>query len=203
MSRDYQQPFFGSYENIRVSYLSHDDAWHLITNPTPDFALNYAPEAVERIIAETGGQPYLIQQICRDALDHLNHELFDEHKDRDVMITLADVEAVLGPDFFQRGTVYFDGVWTQASAPEYRKLLRTMAPRDELWTVAELETATQLPTGALRAALQWAERHDILHESGYGPAVWKLRALMRRWVNERAPAELLSLDHSITVSTAH
>jgi len=61
MSRDYQQPFYGSYENIRVSYLAHADAWRLITNPTEDFVLNYEPEAVERIIAETGGQPYLVQ----------------------------------------------------------------------------------------------------------------------------------------------
>lgn len=188
MSRDYEQPFYGSYENIRVSYLSHDDAWHLIANPTPDFNLNYEPEAVERIIAETGGQPYLIQQICRDALDHLNHELFDERSERDVLITLADVEAVLGPDFFQRGTVYFDGVWTQASAPEYRTLLRIMAQRDEPWAFAELETATQLSSNALRAALRWAERHDILHKSESEPAVWKFYVpLMRRWVDERAP----------------
>lgn len=44
---------------------------------TYEFALNYEPEAVERIIADTGGQLYLLQQICRDALDHLGHELFD------------------------------------------------------------------------------------------------------------------------------
>ncbi|MCA9962372.1 MAG: ATP-binding protein, partial [Anaerolineales bacterium] len=65
MSRDYQQPFYGSYANIRVSYLTHADAWRLITNPAPDFTLNYDHDAVERIIAETGGQPYLVQQVCR------------------------------------------------------------------------------------------------------------------------------------------
>ena len=137
MSRDYQQPFYGSYENIRVSYLSHDAAWRLITHPTDDFELNYEREAVERIITETGGQPYLVQQICRDALDHLNHELFDLNIERDALIKLSDVEAVLNNDFFRRGMVYFDGVWSQAYEPAQRILLKTMAQRNETWTFEE------------------------------------------------------------------
>lgn len=45
-----------------VSYLADAEAWRLVTHPGDDFALNYEPEAVERIIAQTGGQPYLVQQ---------------------------------------------------------------------------------------------------------------------------------------------
>ncbi len=183
MSRDYQQPFYGSYENMRVSYLAHDDAWRLITNPTGDFGLNYEPEAVERIIVETGGQPYLVQQICRDALDHLNHELFDLEAERPALIRLSDVEAALGDDFFRRGTVYFDGIWTQASGPDQRALLRTMAQRDELWTLSELETATGLSPDALRRELRWAERHDILRKLESDPLAWHFHVpLLRRWI---------------------
>lgn len=186
MSRDYQQPFYGSYANVRVSYLSRDDAWRLITNPTLEFDLDYEHEAIERIIAEAGGQPYLIQQICRDALDHLNHELFDEHKERDVLIALADVEAVLGPDFFQRGTVYFDGVWTQAGATEQRALLQVMARRAEPWTLAELEHATHLPADALLNAMRWAERRDVLQKLDSDPPAWQFYVpLMRRWIMEK------------------
>jgi hypothetical protein len=187
MSRDYQQPFYGSYENIRVSYLAHDDAWKLITNPTPDFSLNYERAAVERIISETGGQPYLVQLICRDALDHLNHELFDENKERDVLVTLSDVEAVLGPDFFRRGTVYFDGVWTQASDPTQRSLLRTMAQRDALWRFDELADVAGFDVDSLRQQLRWAERHDILRETDSNPPTWQFCVpLMRRWIRESA-----------------
>ena len=183
MSRDYQQPFYGSYENIRVSYLAHDDAWRLITNPTSDFDLNYEPEVVERIIAETGRQPYLVQQVCRDAVDHLNHELFDLDMEREVLIKLSDVEAVLGDDFFRRGTGYFDGVWTQASHPDQRTLLRVMAGCDGSWGYTELETATRLNPDALRRELRWAERHDILHKVEADPPVWEFYVpLMRRWV---------------------
>jgi AAA+ ATPase superfamily predicted ATPase len=184
MSRDYQQPFYGSYENIRVSYLDHKDAWRLIANPAEGFVLNYEPEAVERIVAETGGQPYLVQQICRDALDHLNHELFDLELAREALVTLADVEAVLDDDFFRRGTVYFDGVWTQAGDPDQRVLLRAMARRDEPWALVELEAATGLDADTLRRQLRWAERHDMLHKTE--PGAWGFCVpLMRRWIRRR------------------
>jgi AAA+ ATPase superfamily predicted ATPase len=185
MSRDYQQPFYGSYENIPVSYLTHPSAWRLITNPTEDFELNYEHEAIERVIAETGGQPYLVQQICRDALDHLNHELFDLELEREVCITVADVEAVLDDDFFRRGTVYFDGVWTQAGDRDQRMLLRVMAGQDEPWMQDELETATGLDAKVVHRQLRWAERHDIICR--IEPDQWGFHVpLMRRWTRRGA-----------------
>lgn len=180
MSRDYQQPFYGSYTNIGISYFSHSDAWRLITNPTPDFDLNYEPAAAERIIAATGGQPYLVQLVCRDALDHLNHELFDEHKEREVKLTVADVEAVLGDDLFRRGTGYFDGVWTQVSEPAQQALLHRMARREDAWTLAELEAVTHLTPNELHQHLQLAQRRDILHQRGNA---WEFCVpLVRRWI---------------------
>ncbi|CAG0927164.1 hypothetical protein TFLX_00398 [Thermoflexales bacterium] len=184
MSRDYAQPFYGSYQNIVVSYLALDDARHLITNPTPDFTVNYELPAVERIIAATGGQPYLVQLVCRDALDHLNHELFDEHRKREVKITLADVEAALGDDLFRRGTGYFDGVWTQVSEPAQQDLLRCMAGRAEPWALTELEEATHHTAEVVRQHLQLAERRDILRQRDNAPnGVWEFCVpLMRRWI---------------------
>jgi AAA+ ATPase superfamily predicted ATPase len=181
MSRDYAQPFYGSYQNIVVSYLAPEDAYHLITNPTPDFTVNYEPAAVERIIAATGGQPYLVQLVCRDALDHLNHELFDEHKEREVKLTIADVEAVLGDDLFRRGTGYFDGVWTQVSEAAQQDLLRCMAQREEAWTLAELEAVAHLTPDELRQHLQLAQRRDILRQRD---GTWEFCVpLMRRWIH--------------------
>jgi hypothetical protein len=184
MSRDYQQPFYGSYENISVSCLAHKDAWRLITNPTDDFVLNYEPAAVECIIAETGGQPYLVQQICRDALDHLNHELFDLGLTREACITLADVVAVVGDDFFRRGTVYFDGVWTQASEPDQQELLCSLAQCDEPCTSSQLGTMAGMEEPILLQQLRWAERHDILYKTDADR--WAFRVpLMQRWIRNR------------------
>ncbi len=188
MSRDYAQPFYGSYQNIVVSYLAPEDAYHLITNPTPDFRVNYESAAVERIIAATGSQPYLVQLVCRDALDHLNHELFDEHLEREVKLTLADVEAVLGDDLFRRGTGYFDGVWTQVSESAQQDLLRCMAQRDTPWTLVELQEATHHSPEDLRQHLQLAERRDILRQrDGARDGVWEFCVpLMRKWIIWRA-----------------
>ncbi len=125
----------------------------------------------------------LVQQICRDALDHLNHELFDLELAREVRITLADLDTVLNDDFFRRGTVYFDGVWTQASDRDQRTLLRAMAQRGEPWTFAELEAATGLDADTLRRQLRWAERHDMLHRTESDG--WEFCVpLMRRWIRK-------------------
>ena len=182
MSRDYAQPFYGSYTNIKVSYLPHQEAWRLITNPNEDFPLNYEPEAVERIITETGGQPYLVQLVCREALDHLNHSLFDLQQERDVLLTLADVEAVLDGGLFQRGMVYFDGVWSQATEENQRHLLRTLAGRAEPWAWNDMQQASGLTSTELKAALNWTERQDVMQKVG-DPPVWQFYVpLMRQWI---------------------
>ena len=125
-----------------------------------------------------------MQQICRDALDHLNHELFDLELEREVCITSADVDAVLDEDFFRRGTVYFDGVWIQASDSRQRMMQRVMAQRDEPWTAAELEAATGLDATTLRRQLRWADRHDVLYKPA--PDQWDFCVpLMRRWIRMR------------------
>lgn len=187
MSRDYQQPFHATYETIHVTYLAKKDAWRLITNPTDDFSLNYEPEAVKWIIYCTNGQPLLIQRICRDVLNHLNYELFDLQQERPVEITLADVEAVLDDDFFVQRTTYFDGVWTQDKQPPgYKTLLRTVARRDESWSLAELESAAGLDPEILSQALRWAERHDILRKSVGELSTWGFYVpLMREWIRRQ------------------
>ncbi len=123
--------------------------------------------------------------MCRDALDYHNHELFDEHREREVKITLADVDAVLGDDLFRRGTGYFDGVWTQVNESTHQNLLRCMAKRETPWTLIELEEMTHSAPEVLRQHLQLAERRDILRQRDGAPdGTWEFCVpLMRRWIN--------------------
>jgi len=87
----------------------------------------------------------------------------------------------------KRGTVYFDGVWTQAAEPAQRQLLKVMAQRDDAWTLAQLEAATTLGPDSLRRQLRWAERHDILKKIDADPAAWQFHVpLMRRWIRKRS-----------------
>jgi hypothetical protein len=191
MARDYWHPFYGSVEMIKVSYLSEGDARRLITNPTEDFAIDYDQDAIEAIIQLTNGQPYLIQQICRDLISHLNYLVFDEEQEREPRITLEDVEAVISGDFFQRGHYYFIGVWSQAGEDE-RHLLEVLSA-DSVNAlgglgVAELTEATGIAQTLVENALRRLEQHDVLEsETGVdGVRRWRFRVeLMRRWVAQR------------------
>lgn len=60
---DYWSPLFGSVTGIKVGFLAPDAARRLITQPGPDFDLDYDEDAIAAIIALTGGQPFLIQLI--------------------------------------------------------------------------------------------------------------------------------------------
>ena len=95
------------------------------------------------------------------------------------------IDAVLDDDFFRRGTVYFDGVWTQASEHDQRALLRVMTERDDPWAFVELEAATGLDEGTLRHQLRWAERHDIIRRTESDQ--WGFHVpLMQRWIRSRS-----------------
>ena len=49
MGHDYRAAFWGQAEHVRVGYLAREDAWRLITQPHPDFALQYTPRLRDEI----------------------------------------------------------------------------------------------------------------------------------------------------------
>jgi hypothetical protein len=188
MSREYQEPFYGSYVNICVSYLNREAAHRLITNPIPDFQVDYDPDVVERIIAETHGQPMLVQYICQELINALNHELFDLNREREVRITAEDLRAVLTDDFLRREARYFDGVWSQVQGqPDQVAVLAAMAHGPTAWTADELAGAAGLARNATPQTLEQLRRRDILAPLDDAPERWSfLVPLMRRWVAQRA-----------------
>jgi hypothetical protein len=60
-----------SYE---ITYLEPDEAHELICRPTPDFPAIYPEGAVDRLIFETRGHPYLIQLVCDELCRSLNNQ---------------------------------------------------------------------------------------------------------------------------------
>jgi hypothetical protein len=185
MSREYQEPFYGSYVNICVSYLNREAAHRLITNPIPDFQVDHDPDVVERVIAETHGQPMLVQYICQELINHLNHELFDLNREREVRIGAADLQAVLTDDFLRREARYFDGVWSQVRGqPDQVAALTTMAHGPTAWTADELADAVSLPRDNILQTLEQLRRRDILAPLDGAPERWNfLVPLMRHWVS--------------------
>ena len=100
-------PLFGSVTAILVSFLSPKAAQRLIVQPSPDFNLDYDPEAIDLIIKLTNGQPYLIQLICHSLVTLFNRQIFEEGRERERKFTTSDVEAVIeAPEFYRDGNAY-------------------------------------------------------------------------------------------------
>ncbi len=187
MSRDYCQAFFGSYVNIPVSYLSRKAAEQLIARPTPDFPLDYHARVVARVIHETHGQPLLVQRICQELVNHVNHELFDlePEKDREARVLPEDLEAVLGDDFVRGETRYFDGIWSDqvAGRGAVETALRALAAGPA--TAEALARGTGLPLPEVIEALTYLKTRDLADVDAEGR--WDLIVpLMRRWLRLRA-----------------
>lgn len=60
---------------------------------------------------------------------HYNDYVFEQGRQRDNLITVDDVNAIINEQFFQRGRYYFDGVWRQASegAPGQQQVMQRLA----------------------------------------------------------------------------
>jgi len=187
MTQDYWHPLYGSVTAVPVSFLTHDAAWRLITQPTPDFSLDYDTDAVERIIALTHGQPYLVQLIGHGLVTRFNRQTFEEGVERERRFTLADVEAVIGaPEFYRDGDAYFTGVWRQAKTsepPGQTAVLRALARSEAGIPLEEIARQAGLALEEVRSVLETLVRHDVVMEED---GSWQFTVeLMRRWVVQR------------------
>nr|MDQ2696737.1 ATP-binding protein [Pseudomonadota bacterium] len=185
MGRDYKAAFYGQTEHVRVGYLNHDDAIRLITQPHPDFALEYAPELREEIYRLTYGQPYLLQRLCWELVSRWNERFPDHGEKMPRTLELADLEAVLTADFYASAAYYFDGVWSNITDAE-QAVIQAMARREQPWTRAELEAVLSGKVD-LAATLKLLRRHDVIVEDAGG--VRFAAGLMRRWVVRHMDSE--------------
>ncbi|MCP4347554.1 MAG: ATP-binding protein [Desulfobacterales bacterium] len=192
MTHDYWHPLYSSVIAEPVSFLSPGAARKLITQPTPEFPLDYDADAIERIIAITNGQPYLIQLICHGLVTRFNRQTFEQGVEREHRFSIKDVEAVINaPEFFRDGNAYFTGVWIQAekSEPlEQTKVLRTMSQSEHGMTVEQIAGHMKLPNEKIENALETLTRHDVVIRKD---GLWQLTVeLMRRWVAQKQGEEL-------------
>ena len=150
---------------LKIGNLKEDEARELIVQPIEDFPLAYEPAAVERIIAVTGCQPFLVQATCRDLVNMLN----EQNRTR---ATLADAERALD-SVLTTGALYFQELWRERDMDDtQRVLLRALA------TGRTLSALRDLPD--LNSALRKLLRRDMLMETPQG---YQFRVeLVRRWV---------------------
>jgi hypothetical protein len=155
---DYWSDYLINTRTLHISYLDERDARGLIRHPTEDFPDIYRPETVDRIVELTRCQPFLVQLVCYELVEHLNAEERWE-------ATLDDVEAVV-PVIFERGGQYFGWLWDTASSEE-REVLRTLARGEQ-------------PVEASSTVLRSLVRREILEREN---ATYRFQVpLIRRYV---------------------
>jgi energy-coupling factor transporter ATP-binding protein EcfA2 len=185
-TREFWFPLFGGIKSRKVSFLLPDSTRRLITQPSPDFPLNYTEETIQEIIRLTNGQPYLVQLIGQSLVARFNHRVFEAGEDPDRPISIEDLQAVIhSPEFFQDGGAYFTGVWGQAEDSEpagQTQVLKALC--QDAKTLADLATSTGLSTQQVEAALATLTTHDVVRATETGEYTFTVE-LMRRWVEQR------------------
>lgn len=115
---------------VQIGYLKDDETQRLIERPTPDFALKYEPDAVERIIALTRGHPALTQLLCYELVALKNEGLPANRR----LATVDDVNGAI-PQALESGSFFFTEMANQVGAAG-RQLLIHMA-KQEIETISE------------------------------------------------------------------
>lgn len=185
MTQNYWNPLFGSVTAIPVSFLSPKAAERLITQPSPDFNLDYDAEAIAEIIQLTNGQPYLVQLVGHTLVTRFNRQMFEERIERERRFTLADVQAVIDtPEFYRDGNAYFNGVWVQAENSEPPGQMAILEALCQVGlSITEIAEKTGLSCDTVQSALSTLQNHDVVKQQN-GQYVYTVE-LMRRWVAQR------------------
>ncbi len=106
---------------VQIGYLKDDETRQLIERPTPEFALKYEPDAVDRIVALTRGHPALTQLLCYELVALKNEGLPANRR----LATVQDVEDAI-PQALESGSFFFTEMANQVGATG-RELLIYMA----------------------------------------------------------------------------
>lgn len=182
LGRDYRSAFYGQAQHLRVGYLGHNDAMRLITEPHPDFPLEFTPGLRERLFDLTFGQPYLLQRLCWELVNRWNEQSLVEGERTLPVLTSEHLQAVLNDDFYASADYYFDGVWSNVTQGE-RDLMSAMSARRGTWDCDQLAAVREQARDRFEETVMLLKRHDVVVEEESG--IRFASGLMRRWVAER------------------
>ncbi|MGB7058153.1 MAG: AAA-like domain-containing protein, partial [Geitlerinemataceae cyanobacterium] len=187
MTEDYFKPFFASFANIHVRFMSQKATRQLLVG-SEDFPLGYLKDTVKSIYDLTAGQPYLVQLIGYSLVSRYNQQIVEEGPKRDPVFAVEDVEAVIAsPDFFGQGKGYFGGVWKQAadSPIGQQQVLHALAPHADGLSRQDLAQTSGLSLADANNAVSTLISHDVVVLND-----GKIRIiveLFRRWVLQQLP----------------
>src|SRR5262249_55293243 len=151
------------------------EARRLIECPVTAFALRYEPEASGRVLALTGGHPFLLQLLCAEIVALKNEQETAVRR----LAQPADVEAAV-PEALSHGSFFFADIGRNQVDTAGLALLRFLAARGEGAVVDREPLAGQLECpDAFDAALALLIRRELIARVGEG---FRFQVeLIRRW----------------------
>jgi type I restriction enzyme M protein len=121
LREEYWSALYGLGTRFGVSALDPDDARRLVIEPVKD-KLTFSPEAVDRAISITAGQPYLLQCLC--------NRIFDYAADTKARsITLDVVEQASAK--LVKDNEHFASLWDYAASHRRRLILMLCSQRSK------------------------------------------------------------------------
>jgi hypothetical protein len=153
--------YFINVRPLGVSYLDEDQARRLLTNPIPDFPLDYAPGVVDEIVRLTRCQPMLVQLTGSLLVDWLNSP--ERRAQGDWLVaTMEDVAHAAG-EVLHTGRPYFANLWHDAGEGG-RQILRVAARQAEGCSLETLQAQSVLQESKLRERLRRLAQYQLVEE---------------------------------------
>jgi len=150
--------YFVNAQTLKVSFLQPSEAYHLITQPVPQFpGLGiFGDGVVEQILHITGCHPFLIQAVCSRLIDNLNAD----NRER---AELADVAEVMNQVLESWWDTYFRDLWKRSDKNQQICLV-SLKNRGES-DLPQIAQQSGLDESTARHTMQTLHKRDlVLHE---------------------------------------
>jgi DNA polymerase III delta prime subunit len=154
---------------LELSFLDEASARELLTEPVPQ--LRYEDGVLDEILRLTHCQPYLLQAVASELVNHLNER-------QQTMAARDDLDAAVEKTLTSAGA-YFANTWREDNSEAEQTVLRAFAT----------DEGSRVLTAEYQATLQSLRRKEMLERDadGYRLAV----PLLGRWIVKNQVAEAL------------
>lgn len=188
MSRDWHS-YFISVKPICVSYLDPDAARKLILLPSDTYQIRYDRGAVETILKATHAQPFLVQAVCFELIQHLN----SHH--RRMAGPFGRVIVDDAQEAIHRGVrsahAYFYDLWVNSSAPERLVLASLAHSQKEKVRIDNLGKDLGMKKQAIYEAVEQLKRRELIEIKGRESQFQV--PMVRQWIRDEQSLEAVRL----------
>jgi AAA+ ATPase superfamily predicted ATPase len=177
--------YFISVKPIHISYLDHDAARRLILLPSATHSIRYDEPAVDAILKATRAQPFLVQAVCFELIQHLNN------RDRRLAGPFNRVVVSDALQAIRRAVPtaepYFQDLWATCNDLE-RLLLVELAQGQQEWSQIESLVKDRYPKlEEIHQALKQLERRELVEREEGGACCFQV-PMLRQWIqDEKSP----------------